>query len=244
MSVILILGSGLNAVEAVAWPRASFDGIVAINNAHMVRPDWTHHIFPWDFPRERIPELMPAQKRIEEDQFVPAQNACGGFVYGGGTMAFTAGYWALHALKPRVLAFMGCDMHYPPTGQTHFYGTGTPDPLRQDISLRSLEAKSARLMLLAARQGCAAVNLSHGMSRLILPRVSTDALDALGPPSIDEAATDAALAREAALGYQTPSGRYWEELHRFDIAEIDALDALWLTAAQSLQGERFSRGAN
>jgi hypothetical protein len=37
-----------------------------------------------------------------------------------------------------------------------------------------------------------------------------------------------ALGREAELGYTTPSGRYWEELHRFDAEEIDRLDALWL----------------
>ena len=29
-------------------------------------------------------------------------------------------------------------MHYPPDGPTHFYGTGTADPLRSDITLRSL----------------------------------------------------------------------------------------------------------
>jgi hypothetical protein len=39
------------------------------------------------------------------------------------------------------------------------------------------------------------------------------------------------LAREAELGYLVPSGRYWEEAERFDPAEIDALDSLWLQAA-------------
>jgi len=34
------------------------------------------------------------------ESYVPAQNwVNGGFVYGGGTMAFTAGYWALDTLK-------------------------------------------------------------------------------------------------------------------------------------------------
>ena len=42
--------------------------------------------------------------------YVPVQNDFGGFVYAGGTMTFTAGYWALGALKPSVLAFLGCDM--------------------------------------------------------------------------------------------------------------------------------------
>ena len=163
----------------------------------------------------------------QEFDFVPAQNRQGGFVYGGGTMVFTAGYWALEALRPRVLAVMGCDMHYPASGATHFYGTGTPDPLRDDISLRSLEAKSARLMALAARAGCACVNLSQGPSRLVWPRVGLEAVAGAVPERFDPAAVTSLLAREAALGYDTPTGRYWEELERFDLAQIDALDAGW-----------------
>lgn len=249
MSVVLILGSAPNAMLARDWPRAAFDRIVVINNAHRLRPDWDAHIFPWDFPSAGLPPLARGQARIEEGAFVPAQNAYGGFVYGGGTMAFTAGYWALHALRPRVLGFMGCDMHYPAGGQTHFYGTGTADPLRADITLRSLEAKSARLMLMAARQGCAAVNLSDGPSRLVLPRAVLAGLSRQRPAAFDPAACGAALAREAALGYLVPSGRYWLEAGRFDPAEIDALDALWLAASQERpnplerpQGGRAARG--
>ncbi|MGQ0609497.1 MAG: hypothetical protein ACT4N9_00105 [Paracoccaceae bacterium] len=249
MSVVLILGSAPNATQARDWPRAAFDRIVVINNAHRLRPDWDAHIFPWDFPSADLPPLAGGQVRIEEGEFVPAQNAYGGFVYGGGTMAFTAGYWALHALRPRVLAFMGCDMHYPANGQTHFYGTGTADPLRADITLRSLEAKSARLMLLAARQGCAAVNLSDGPSRLVLPRAGLTGLGRLRPAAHDPAACEAALSREAALGYVVPSGRYWQEAGRFDPAAIDALDALWLAASQERpnplehpQGGQAARG--
>jgi hypothetical protein len=29
-----------------------------------------------------------------------------------------------------------------------------------------------------------------------------------------------------------PSGRYWEEAARFDTAELDRLDQMWLNAAQ------------
>jgi hypothetical protein len=119
-------------------------------------------------------------------------------------------------------------MHYPAQGQTHFYGTGTPDPLRPDITLRSLEAKSARLMVLAARQGCAMVNLSTGPSRLVFPRATQAQLADIRPAPFDKRLADAALAREADLGYHVPSGRYWDEAHRFDTAEIDQLDALWL----------------
>ena len=146
-------------------------------------------------------------------------------------MAFTAAYWALHAHRPRVIAVRGCDMHYPPDGPTHFYGLGSPDPLRPDITLQSLEGKSARLMILAAMQGCAMVNLSTGPSRLVFPRVAPDAAPGAAVPAFDADLAAAALAREAALAYLVPSGRYWEEAARFDAAALADLDALWLAAA-------------
>ncbi len=228
MKTVLLLGSAPMAAEAGHWPQAPFDRIVAINNAWRIRPDWTHAIYPWDFPPDRHPVAEPGQTLVTEDDFVPAQNAYGGFVYGGATMAYTAAYWVLHALRPRVIAVFGCDMQYPATGATHFYGTGSPDPLRADITLRSLEGKSARLMALAARQGCAIVNLSTGPSRLVFPRCALDDVAAAKPHIFAEDLVTQALSREADLGYTTPSGRYWEELHRFDAAQIDRLDALWL----------------
>lgn len=232
MTCVLMLGSGPTVTEAALWPRAPFDHVVAINNAHAVRPDWTHHIYPWDFPAERRGIAGPGQRLVTQDDFVPAQNAFGGFVYAGGTMAFTTAYWALHALKPRVIAAFGCDMHYP-KGQTHFYGAGTADPLRADITLQSLEAKSARLMILAAMEGCAMVNLSFGPSRLIFPRVPRDRAAHARALPFDIRLADQALRREDELGYRVPSGRYWEEADRFDPAELRRLDMLWLSAARA-----------
>lgn len=231
MTVVLMLGSAPMVVEAARWPRAPFDHVVAINNAWAVRPDWDFAVHPHDFPRERwaVPGL--GQRVVTEEDFVPAQNAFGGFVYAGATMAFTATYWALDALKPSVLAVFGCDMHYPASGRTHFYGTGVADPLREDITLRSLEAKSARLMVMAARQGCAMVNLSSGPSRLIFPRATRGTVAQARPLAFCPEMVARALAAEAALGYEVPSGRYWEELERFDPVALDAVDALWLAAA-------------
>ena len=231
MAVVLMLGSAPMALEAAGWDRRPFDRIVAINNAWRVRRDWDHAIFPWDFPADRHPVAGPGQALVTEAAFVPTQNAYGGFVYAGATMAFTAGYWALHALKPSVLAVFGCDMHYPKAGVTHFYGTGTPDPLRPDITLRSLEAKSARLMVLAAMQGAAVVNLSAGPSRLIFPRASRGAVAVARPRAWCPDLAAEALALEAELGYLVPSGRYWEEVERFDPVALDRLDRLWLQAA-------------
>lgn len=235
MTAILILGSGPNVTAARGWPKDRFDAIVAINNAHLVRPDWDVLIHPFDFPAERMPAALSAGQRIvTEREFVPAQNAYGGFVYAGATMAFTAGYWALHHYRPKVIAYFGCDMTYASTGRTHFYGTGAPDPLRPDITLQSLEAKSARLMVLAARQGTAVVNLSFARSRMIFPQVTlADLARGVEPTPFKACAAGTALRREASLGYVVPSGRYWEEIERFDPAELRRLDMVWRDAARA-----------
>ena len=129
MSIVLLLGSGPNVVTCRDWPRDPFDQIVAINNAWQVRPDWTYLIHPDDFAQDRMPLKPGADQRIVTSaEYVPAQNELGGFVYAGGTMAFTAGYWALARLQPRVIAMLGCDMVYPAGQATHFYGRGAADP--------------------------------------------------------------------------------------------------------------------
>lgn len=231
MQSILILGSGPTVVQAQSWPRKGFDHILAINNAWRVRRDWDALIYPWDFPEDRRPRPGLGQSLITEEDFVPAQNAFGGFVYGGGTMAFTAGYFALHAHRPRMIAMMGCDMHYRKQGNTHFYGTGTADPLRNDVTLQSLEAKSARLMVLAAMQGCAMVNLSNGPTKLVFPRVTRGQIGHTTPQIYCPDLAAEAMDREAELGYFVKSGRYWEHLDQFDPAELARLDALWYGAA-------------
>lgn len=233
---VLILGSAPAAVAAREWPRDPFTHIVAINNAWRIRDDWDVLIHPEDFPvRNRPDKLAHGQRIVEADEYVPLQNQFGGFVYAGGTMAFTAGYWALAALQPAVLAFLGCDMIYPNFGQTHFYGNGTADPLRADVTLRSLEAKSARLALFGAAQNCRVVRLSQGESRLVFPSVTTDTLMSAALPSTKS--MQAALQAEEQLNYFVPSGRYWKEAERFDAARIDHLDRMWLDAycPQSLE---------
>lgn len=242
MSIVLILGSAPMAVEARGWPRAPFGAILAINNAWAIRSDWDLMIHPWDYPAHLRPEPAAHQRLITEADFVPAQNAYGGFVLAGATMAFTAAYWALHALRPRVIAMFGCDMHYPASGPTHFYGTGRPDPLRSDITLQSLEAKAARLMVLGAAQGCALVNLSTGPSRLVFQRATQAGLAACAPQAFDPAQVAALGRAEASLGYDVPSGRYWEELSRFDAGALAALDSRWLDLAAATPAPALVRG--
>ena len=196
---VLIIGSGPNAIKASEL-ETSFDAIVVINNAWRIRSDWTHIIFPYDFPEERWPqEIQSTQSVITEQEFVPIQNQYGGFIYAGATMAFTAGYWVLGAFKPSHISFIGCDMHYPKRGKTHFYGKGTADPLREDISLMSLKAKSNRFFCLAHEQGCQVGNLSDGPSKLTFPRIcSTPSWPE--PPNLRKDLIVKALTQEKDLG--------------------------------------------
>jgi hypothetical protein len=240
--ITLILGSAPDVVDASRWAGVEFDNIVVINNAWQVRNDWNYLIYPEDFPAERLPKAIDreTQSLITAQDYVPVQNDYGGFVYAGGTMAFTAGYWALGALKPDALAFFGCDMMYG-HGQTHFYGNGTADPLRPDVTLQSLEAKSARLMYLAAAQRCVTVNLSTRTdTRLIFPRMTVDELAQMGGQDVEawvafhnrvdaKAAMERVLNREAELGYFVPSGRYWDVAESFDAKVLRDLDAMWLS---------------
>ena len=227
---VLIIGSAPDATVARTWDTVPFDRIVAINNAWRIRPDWEDLIFPYDFPDASKPtDMRPEQNWITEDDFVPVQNEFGGFVYAGATMAFTAAYWVLGHYRPKQISFLGCNMWYPKGETTHFYGSGTADPLRNDITLMSLEAKSSRLYAMAQAAGCALTNLSRGPSRLICPLQKIQGPQPL-PFGVDQEAMQKALLRERALGYYVPSGRYWQELERFDIEALKSLDQMWLAA--------------
>tara|TARA_B100001121_G_scaffold294205_1_gene297455 strand:+ start:261 stop:1010 length:750 start_codon:yes stop_codon:yes gene_type:complete len=231
--LILIIGSGPNATEVQSWQLSKFDKIVVINNAWRVTNQWTDLIYPHDFSSDRLPEkLATGQRLIDETHFVPAQNHYGGFVYAGGTMAYTAAYWVLREYAPTEICFIGCDMHYPETGPTHFYGTGTPDPLREDISLTSLEGSSARFLCLAARQKCRVFNLSNGPTRLIFPRKSPHKSNPSTPlPVIDAKMVADCLQTEQELGYFVADGRYWLEADKFCKQKLKKLNKNWLSAA-------------
>ncbi|CUX80184.1 MAG: hypothetical protein HLUCCA05_10130 [Roseibaca calidilacus] len=237
--IVLILGSGPNVLSCRDWPRADFDRVLAINNAWAVRPDWDYLVFPDDFPPDRLPPKMEAgQTLVRSAEYVPHNNSFGGIIYAGATMAFSAGYWALGALRPQVLAYLGCDMVYS-QGQTHFYGTGTADPLRPDPTLQNLRAKSARLELLAAQAGCATVNLSQAPSALTFPRVDPVGLKNTRLPDDPTAHIAAALAAETALNAVCPSGRYWDG-PPLDAGALAQIDGLWLDAYAAATATRPS----
>ena len=244
LNIVLLIGSAPDAVQAKNLDLSVFTSRVAINNAWQITPDWDYLVYPEDFASDRLPPepLLPHQRLIAANEFVPQQNNFGGFVYAGGTMAFTAGYWALGALKPDLMAFLGCDMVYDAASgeSNHFYGQGKPDPLRVDVTLQSLEAKSARFMALAQAHNCAVVNLSElPESRLLFPRMARGDVTAPGVRQqlmqaqrelIDPAAVARALQAEQDLGYMVASGRYWEHTAEFDERKLSDIDQLWLKA--------------
>jgi hypothetical protein len=246
LNVVLIIGSAPDAVCVKNWDLSIFSSCVAINNAWQLFDGWNYLIYPEDFPSNRLPAEKDqiGKKLIAANEFVPQQNYFGGFVYAGGTMAFTAAYWALGALKPDLIAFVGCDMVYSAEKgkSTHFYGNGTADPLRPDVTLQSLEAKSVRFMAIAHEQNCGVANLSQlPESRLLFPRMSLKEFDherqllqllKEQKTLIKHDVVTKALQTEQNLGYMVPSGKYWEVLASFDKDKLSAIDAMWLEAVQ------------
>ena len=232
---VLILGSAPNVVAVNDIDLSSYDEIIVINNAWQVLESWTEHIFPYDFPRENKPaHYSKSQRPIDEKLFVQRQNEFGGFIYAGGTMAFTALYWALGEHMPSEIHILGCDMVYSDAGKTHFYGEGTPDPLRDDFTLRDLYAKSARFMCLAARNGCRTYNLSDQSSKLCFPRHNRNIDDKPCHLLINKASVQSILDQENSLGYFISSGRYWEADLKIDLQALDQIDLQWKTLSHTI----------
>ena len=249
LNIVLIFGSAPDVTAVKQWDLSFFTSCVAINNAWQVIPDWNYLIFPEDFPIDRRPQLPvdTHQKLITANEFVLHQNNFGGFIYAGGTMAFTAGYWALGALQPDIIAYVGCDMVYSTeNGKTsHFYGSGSADPLRNDMTLQSLEAKSNRLMALANKENCAVLNMSSlPESRLTFPRLrnsdlqrsfSHEKLLSTQNHLIDAQKVSMALTAEKNLGYLVPSGRYWEKMKSFDPVKLRMIDDIWIDSFKQIK---------
>jgi hypothetical protein len=244
MNVVLIVGSAPDAVRINSLDLSLFQSCIAINNAWQLKREWDYVIYPEDFPIQRQPKNSSMIKKIiTAKDYVPIQNNFGGFIYAGGTMAFTAGYWALGKLKPDVIAYLGCDMIYSnKISNNHFYGNGLADPLRNDITLQSLEAKSARLMAIAKFNNCSVVNLSRqDQSRLLFPRIEMKHLKkrqsicsfiGVNKIKFNLKVIKKALCFEKKLNYMVRSGRYWEQLNKFDPIQLSKIDQLWLQTPQ------------
>jgi hypothetical protein len=122
-------------------------------------------------------------------------------------------------------------MHYKSKGQTHFYGRGQPDPLRDDITLTSLQASSYRMLILAKIQGCDIISLSPGETNLHVPQTSFDEfLDYQATFRISETKVRQALEHEKKLNYYVKDGRYWLNEMLFCRDELQKLDQIWIDA--------------
>ncbi|MEP0519050.1 MAG: hypothetical protein ABJO09_04585 [Hyphomicrobiales bacterium] len=238
---VLVLGSAPDAVRARNFDMSAFSATVAINHAWQIQDDWTHLVHAGDFPSDSKPTAKGDQKIVSYESYVPANNAFGGIVYAGGTMAFTTAYWALKTLTPDIIAFCGCDMVYnQPDGQSHFYGKGEADPLRKDPTLQSLEAKANRLLLLALQEECLCVNLSElPDSRLTFPRlaikqfsddmsVTKVAMTQSVERGINTIARTEALRLEQKTNCTVPSGDYWRHMEHIHYGELAKIDEAWL----------------
>jgi len=246
LNAVLILGSAPDAVRVREFDLSRCSSIVVLNNAWQLRDDWTHIVYPEDFVEARRPAEVSGKTVVEYDQFVPANNQFGGIIYAGGTMAFTGAYWALAALRPDLLIFLGCDMVYDgdPTA-SHFYGQGEPDPLRDDPTLQSLEAKSERLRWMALGQNCVCLNLSNKSdSRLTFDRLDADLLGSalnrrrseglkrLNTHANSDAA-NRAMAAEKQANCFVESGDYWNSQQKLDPKMLAQIDLLWMQVFDS-----------
>ena len=175
--------------------------------------------------------LRNVRQEVLNNEYVPIQNSFGGFVYAGGTMAFTSGYWALGKLKPTLIAYLGCDMIYK-GDKTHFYGKGTPDPLRNDPTLKNLLSKSARFEVIANSNNCSVFNLSKQKeSNLVFRRLGISEISGpINRRKVEDKKTLEAFKMEKELGYFVKDGKYWKHLKTFDSNAIDLLDSLWREA--------------
>lgn len=167
---VAVLGSGPSAKELSG--KAGDETIVlAVNNAWRAFPGYSYLVYSDNLPAEGKPAPLELSRRgISSPQYWPAMAAHGGLLYCGATMGFAAGYWALTAFPYAQISFFAADMVYEGS-QTHFYGQGAPDPLRRDLTLQDLQAKSLRLFYLGLERGCLFLNASaSASSRLGFPR--------------------------------------------------------------------------
>ena len=227
---VLIIGSAPDATKARELDLTFFDTVIVINNAWKIISNWNELIFPYDFPDNKKPKSMGKHQRfVTEQEFVPAQESLGGFVYAGATMTFTAGYWALVEHKPSLMCFLGCNMVYPSNTQTHFYGSGRKDPLRDDISLTSLKACSRRLLAIAKMRNCDLISLSSGVTNLDIPQLDFSQLDNFHTSIVvDRQRVADAFLLEESFGYFFRGKKYWEFLDQIDKSHLIELDRAWV----------------
>jgi hypothetical protein len=234
---VAVLGSGPAAPRA-ADLVCDETIVVAMNNAWYAVPRWDYALYSDDFPEaSKPPAALRARYGRSSPQYWPAMNACGGLLYCGASMGLAAGYWLLQTLPFSQISYYAADLIYD-ARKSHFYGQGTADPLRRDISLQDHTAKYLRLFYFGLRQGCLFLNASAAEeTRLSFPRVRSGAslrqnlMAELMPAltsareAMDEVA-EAALALERSAAFDWRALDYWRFIKDAQawqhVAEVDA----------------------
>lgn len=164
---ILLVGSGPDASRAKDLVCEA-DIVIAINNAHKAVPRVSFSFYASDFPDNQKHSNV-AEIGVSTPQYLPSAQRFGGLIYCGASMFFLASYWLIQQFPFSFVKVIGCDMVYS-SAATHFYGRGSADPLRRNISLQSLDAKSLRVLYFALKHGvfmCNTANVQE--SRLYFP---------------------------------------------------------------------------
>lgn len=247
---VTVVGSG-PAAPRVADLLSDETIVVAINNAWRAVPRWDYSLYADDFPElAKPPGPRRARNARSSPQYWPAMNAFGGMLYCGASMGLAAGYWLLRTLPFSQISYYAADLVYDPR-KSHFYGQGTADPLRRDISLQDHTAKHLRLFYFGLKQGCLFLNASDAEeTRLPFPRVRSGAsvhhnmMTELLPEltrageAMDEVA-HAALALERAARFDWRSLDYWRFMEDAEawrhVAEVDARWRALLPAVERIE---------
>lgn len=126
MTKVLIVASGLSAQQVNDYDyKANGWTIVAVNNAWQVTEDWDWWIAPPDYKGCVPLDTSPPKRKVKN--YSKQLGKYGGQRECGFAITLNAGYWALGALTPTAIGFLGADMNYTPdpeTGHTHIYGVG------------------------------------------------------------------------------------------------------------------------
>ena len=90
----------------------------------------------------------------------------------------------------------------------------------------SLKAKSNRFLHISQKENCLVGNLSDGPSKLTFPRI-TSKYSWSKTPGLNDELISKALQREKDLSYFDVTGRYWQNLDKYNVQEIKKLDDIW-----------------
>ena len=154
-------------------------------------------------------------------------------------MAIAAGYLAIETFPFSQISFFASDMKYDSV-PSHFYGEGAADPLRSDVSLQDLAAKSLRLFFMGLEQGCLIVNASTSdTSRLSFPQPRpSKTLRVNLIPQVRQAMSklafhlrpfaNAALTLEAEAPFDANVYDYWRYMDDLSVWDyVRKVDAAW-----------------